>query len=213
MKVGVIGSGDVGKTLAKGFLKQGYEVKIGTRNIDKLKEFASKEGKGIKVANFSETAKFADIIVLAVKGTEIESVINLANPSNFKNKIVIDVTNPLKFDQENTLPKLSTGFPNSLGLKIQQLLPTSKVVKAFNTVTANYMTNAKLNEGSPDMFIAGNDKNAKEKVKDIASKWSWTVIDMGNIEQAYLLEALAMLWITYGFINNHWTHAFKLLKR
>ena len=87
------------------------------------------------------------------------------------------------------------------------------MVKAFNIVTAAYMTNPKLTEGIPDMFICGNDKSAKEKVEEIAKKWGWPITDLGGIEQAYLLEALALMWIRYGFLHNHWTHAFKLLRK
>ena len=63
------------------------------------------------------------------------------------------------------------------------------------------------------MFIVGNDKKAKDEVKKILENFGWAVSDLGEIEQAYLLEALAMIWIRYGFLNNHWTHAWKLLKK
>jgi prophage maintenance system killer protein len=134
-----------------------------------------------------------------------------ADKDNFKGKIVIDVTNPLVFLKD--IPELDIAYPNSGGLKIQRMLRDSKVVKAFNTVTAKYMCNPKLEEGIPDLFIAGNDEEAKEIVKGFAEQFGWNVTDIGNIEQSYLLEALAMLWIRYGFLNNHWTHAFKLLKK
>jgi 8-hydroxy-5-deazaflavin:NADPH oxidoreductase len=86
------------------------------------------------------------------------------------------------------------------------------VVKAFNIITAYYIANPKLKQGTADMFIAGNDPSAKKAIIDIARTWGWEVIDIGGIEQSYLLEALALLWIRYGFLNNYWKHAFKLLK-
>lgn len=213
MKIGILGSGMVGQSLASGFLKSGYEVKIGTREPGKLKEWLSKAGARASAGSLSEAASFGEIVVLCVKGTEIESAIKLAGNKNFSGKIVIDVTNPLLFEQQNQPPKLSVGFPESNGSRVQKLLSNARVVKAFNIVTSAYMCSPKLSEGTPDMFIAGNDAVAKKMVEDIARGWGWPVTDLGGIEQAYLLEALAMLWITYGFMNNHWTHAFKILKK
>ncbi len=211
-KIGIIGSGTVGQTLASGFLKSGYEVKIGTRDKSKLNEWVGKAGDKASVGSLQETAEFAELIVLCTKGTAYEEAISLAGKNNFENKIVIDVTNPLLFEEKG--PKLGIGYPDSFGANIQKLLPSSKVVKAFNTVPAHYMCNPKLEEGTPDLFIAGNDINAKKAVTEIASKWGWTsVIDIGDIEQSYLLEALAMIWISYGVKNNYWMHAWKLLKK
>ena len=212
MKIGILGSGVVGQTLATGFLAKGHEVMIGTLEPEKLAEWLKKNG-GVEVSNFKETAAFGDLVVLAVKGTVIESAIERAKADSFDGKIVIDVTNPLVFEKEGQPPHLSTGFPHSNGEKVQQLLPKAKVVKAFNIVGSVHFTDAKLQEGSADMFIAGNDSKAKQVVAQIASDWGWLVTDIGDITQAYLLEALAMLWVRYAFLNNHWAHAFKLLKK
>ena len=211
-KIGIIGSGNVGQNLGSGFIKLGYKVKIGSREPGKLNDWVKKSGDNASSGSFEEVAKFGEIIVVCTKHDGTENAINLARKINFKDKIIIDVTNPLLFENENSLPKLAVGYPESAGSKLQEILSGSKVVKAFNIVTANYMTNAKLKQGTPDMFICGNDKEAKKIVSEIARKWSWEVTDIGGIEQAYLLESLAMLWIRYGFLNNHWTHAFKLLK-
>ena len=212
-KIGILGSGAVGQALGLGFLQASYEVKLGTRKTSKLLDWQKKAGKKATLGSFEDAAKFGDIVVIATKWIGTENTLTLAGKSNFDNKIVIDVTNPLTFEKEGETPKLALAYPNSGGLTIQHLLPKAKVVKAFNIVTAAYMTKAKLQEGIPDLFIAGNDAEAKKMVSQIASQWGWTVNDLGNIEQSYLLEALAMIWIMYGFRNNHWTHAFKLLKK
>lgn len=212
MKIGILGSGVVGKTLASGFLAGGHEAMVGTDHAEKLSDWL-KENAGAKTGNFEKTAGFGELAILAVKGTEVESAIESARPENFAGKVIIDVTNPLVFEEDGRPPRLSLGFPHSNGEKIQTLLPRARVVKAFNTMAASYMTNAELQEGTPDMFIAGNDGGAKKIVADIASGWGWPVTDIGDISQAYLLEALAMLWVRYAFLNNHWTHAFKLLKK
>jgi len=209
--IGIIGSGDVGQTLANGFLQSGHNVKLGTREPDKLQQWLMGSGANASIGTFEEAAKFGEIIVLCVKGTAVREAIRLAKKKHFSNKVVIDVTNPLVFLKEKEPPVLEHGFPKSNGIIVQKMLPNSKVVKAFNTVTAKYMVNPRLQEGTPDLFICG-DNEGKEKVRTIAGAWGWNVIDMGPIEQSYLLEALAMVWIRYGFLHNHWTHAFKLLR-
>jgi len=213
MTVGIIGSGNVGQQLALGFLKLGYEVKIGTRDANKLNDWLKTAGLKASVGNFDQSASFGDLIVIATSWSGAESAINLAGRENFKNKIVVDVTNPLDFSQ-GVPPKFMASMGNSAGEIIQRWLPDSKVVKAFNTISAFIMVNPNLEEGKPDLLIAGNDESAKKTVSDIAKGFGWeSVIDMGDISQSFLLEAFAMLWIIYGFKNNHWTHAFKLLKK
>ena len=214
MKIGILGSGNVGKALAAGFLKIGNEVKIGTRDQDKLKEWSGKEGKGVSIGSFSEAAGFGEIAVIATSWTGTEHAIKMANKNNFSGKIVIDVTNPLKVEKEGQPPVLAVAYPQSAGALIQKWLSDAKVVKAFNMTPAHYMTNPRLQEGEPSLFIAGNDIDAKNKVREIISAFGWKdVHDMGDIEQAYLLEAIAMTWIRHGFLNNHWNHAWKMLKK
>jgi hypothetical protein len=215
MKIGIIGSGMVAQQLGFGFLKSGYEVMLGTRHPEKLVDWQKKAGKNASIGSFEDAAKFAEIAVIATLWANgaTEKAITLAGKRNLAAKIVIDVTNPLVPGGENQPPKLALGYPDSAGALIQSWIPESKVVKAYNIITAYYMANPKLKQGTPDMFIAGNDPIAKNIVMDIAFKWGWEAVhDIGGIEQSYLLEALAMLWIRYGILNNHWKHAFKLLK-
>lgn len=213
-KIGILGSGMVGQALCKGFLDLGYNVKIGSRTPEKLNDFInSLNNEKVSSGDFRETSSYGDIIFFCFKGTEIESAINSAGVENFSNKIVVDVTNPLLFTEEGKAPLMSVSYPNSNGKKIQDLLPEAKVVKAFNTIPAHYMCNPKLEEGIPTLFICG-DNEAKEKINEITNNFGWKdVVDLGNIEESYLLEALAMLYIKYAFNNNYWNHAFKLLKK
>lgn len=213
MKVGILGSGNVGQQLAKGFLRTGHEVKIGTRDSAKLEDWLKTAGHGASVGSFSDAASFGDVIVLATSWAGTESAISLAGNLNFKNKIVIDVTNPLDFSN-GTPPKLDSSAGHSAGERIQLWLPYSRIVKAFNTISAFIMINPKLEEGNPDLVIAGNDFDAKKTVTEFAKGFGWqNVIDVGDISQSYLLEAFAMLWIVFGFQHNHWSHAFKLLMK
>jgi hypothetical protein len=213
MKVGIIGSGTVGRQLAIGLTRSGHEVKIGTRDTSKLNEWMKSIDENIYVAGLNETTAFGDLIVLATSWTGTKNAIELAGKENFENKTVIDVTNPLNLSQGSS-PKLDSSPGYSAGEKIQKWLPNSKIVKAFNTVSASIMINPKLEEGAPDLVIAGNDNDSKELVSAIAEEFGWqNIIDIGDITESYLLEALAMLWIVYGFRRNHWTHAFKLLSK
>ncbi|MCC5908782.1 MAG: NAD(P)-binding domain-containing protein [Balneolaceae bacterium] len=214
-KVGILGSGSVGTHLGAGFAKSGYSVKIGSRSPDKLSDWAEQNGEKARAGTFDEAASFGDVVVLATKWLNgaAKNAILLAGEDNLKNKIVIDVTNPLLFSEEGKPPTLSLNYPESGGKTVQEWLPGSSVVKAFNSVTAAHMANPKLEEGNPDMFICGDDPDAKQWVQELAEGWGWTIYDLGGIDQSYLLEALALIWVRYGFLNNHWTHAFKLLQK
>lgn len=213
MKIGIIGSGTVGQQLGNGFLKLGHQVMIGTRDETKLIEWKNSVGGSANSGSFQEAAIFGEVIVIATNWAGTMNAIKLAGVENISNKIVIDVTNPLDFSQ-GVPPKFAATLGNSGGEQIQKMLPDAKVVKAFNTISAYIMINAPREEGVPDLFIAGNDREAKAFVNDIAMQWGWgSVIDIGDISQSFFLEAFAHLWIIYGFKNNNWTHAFKLLKK
>jgi 8-hydroxy-5-deazaflavin:NADPH oxidoreductase len=213
VKVGVLGSGPVGQSLGSGFIRSGYEVKIGTRDPKKLAQWLRGAGEGASVGSFEDAARFGDLLVLGTKWTGTENAVRLAGKGNFSGKVLIDVTNPLVFDKVGEPPKLGVGFPDSAGQTVQRWLPDAKVVKAFNIITASKMAAPVFEDGGADMIIAGDDGSAKKTVTGILSGWGWGVIDVGGIEQAYIPEAVAMLWIRYGFMTNTWTHAFKLLKK
>ncbi len=213
MKVGIIGSGVVGQQLGFGFLRLGHEVKIGTRDTTKLNNWLKQAGKKASVGSFEDAAKFGELNVIATAWAGTESAINLAGRRNFSSKIVVDVTNPLDFSN-GFPPKFAVNVGNSAGEQIQRMLPEAKVVKAFNIINAYVMINPQREDGDPDLFIAGNDQTAKDKVKSIAEHWGWkSVIDIGDISQSLFLEALTQIWIGYAAKTNKFEHAFKLLKK
>jgi len=203
MKIGILGSGDVGKSFANAFTKAGHDIRIGSRSPEKLKEF------GAKAATFKDTAKFGEIVVLATLGTATEEAIRIAEPANFKGKVVIDATNPLDFSSGK--PQLAIGHLDSLGERVQRWVPDAKVVKAFNTVGNALFFKPQLPGGPPDMFIAGNDADAKKKVAQICKDFGWGVIDIGGIESSRYLEPMCLTWVLHGILSGSWTHAFKML--
>jgi 8-hydroxy-5-deazaflavin:NADPH oxidoreductase len=215
MKIGIIGSGEVGQTLASGFLSEGHEVMLGTRNPGKeeVKKWKQDNPKG-QTGMFGVTAQFGDILVLAVAGSAAESAIKLAGISHFNNKILIDATNPIAAaPPENGVLKFFTDLNESLMEKIQRLIPNAKVVKAFNSVGNELMYKPSLPGGTPTMFICGNDDAAKKTVTDILTSFGWETEDFGKAEAARAIEPIAILWCIPGFLRNDWVHAFKLLKK
>lgn len=213
MKIGILGSGIVGKTLAGGFLKHGYEVMAGSRQPEKLQDWKTEIGPKLKTGNYSETAAFADIIVLAVKGTVAKAVLNQAGIENLSGKTVLDATNPIADAAPvNGVLQYFSSLDESLMEQLQQLAPRANFVKAFNSVGAHVMVNPKF-ETRPTMFICGNNEAAREETKKILDQFGWEVEDMGGAEAARAIEPLCILWCIPGFRENRWTHAFKLLNK
>ena len=211
MKIGILGSGDVAKALASGFLKHGHEVTLGTRAPAKLAEWAAKNPKG-RLADFAEAAKFGELVVLAVKGTAALDVLRLAGAANFAGKPVIDVTNPIAdAPPVNGVLKFFTSLDDSQMERLQREFGGARFVKAFNSVGNAFMVNPQFKGGKPTMFICGNDDAAKKIVAGILDQFGWETADMGKAEAARAIEPLCMLWCIPGFLRNEWAHAFKLL--
>lgn len=214
-KVGIIGSGDVGKQLAKGFAKHGFDVVIGSREPAKLESW-SKEVKDVKgklaVGDFSRAASHGDIVIVATAGTGTESALEIAGPKNFRGKLVIDATNPLDFSK-GMPPSLFVGTTDSLGERVQRKLPDAKVVKCFNTVGNIRMIDPKFKEGTPPLMICGNDAAAKKRVDAILKELGWPgAFDVGGIDASRSLEALVPLWVRIAAATNSYEHAFKVVR-
>ena len=210
-KIGILGSGQVSKSLAGGFLRHGYDVMVGSRDITKLKDW-QQDLKALKLGTFEQTAGFGDILVLAVKGSAAESLVT-SLAKDFEGKIVLDTTNPIAdAPPENGVLKLFTTLESSLMEKLQKAVRSAKFVKVFNTVGNMVMVNPSFPGGRATMFICGNNDEAKQEVISILDKFGWQTEDMGRIEAARAIEPLCVLWCIPGFLKNQWTHAFKLVK-
>lgn len=214
MKIGIIGSGEVGQKLGTAFLCEGHEVMLGTRNPGKeeVKKWKDKNPKG-QCGMFGVTAQFGDILVLAVAGSAAESAIKLSGTSHFNNKVLIDATNPIAAaPPKDGVLTLFTDPNESLLERLQKLIPQARIVKAFNSVGNEQMYKPTVKGGPPTMFICGNDAGAKKTVTDILTAFGWETADMGTATAARAIEPLCVLWCIPGFLQNQWTHAFKLLK-
>jgi 8-hydroxy-5-deazaflavin:NADPH oxidoreductase len=219
MKVGILGSGDVGRILGKAFLSEGHEVLLGTR--DTSKEAVVKwqtENPTAKLGSFADAAQFGELLVLASLGSAAVDVLNLAGIDNLAGKTIIDATNPIEHDAkgmplaDNGVIRYFTNSNESLMERLQKLAPKANFVKAFNSVGNPFMYKPNFPAGKPTMFICGNNADAKATVTSILEQFGWESADMGMVESARAIEPLCILWCVPGFLQNQWTHAFKLLK-
>ncbi|MBM4396737.1 MAG: NAD(P)-binding domain-containing protein [Deltaproteobacteria bacterium] len=213
MKIGILGTGDVGRTLGGGFLALGHEVMMGSRSAanEKAAAWAREAGGKASSPSFADAAAFGEVVVLATLGSATEGILGTAGATAFEGKTVIDATNPLDFS--TGAPTLYVGTIDSLGERIQKALPGAHVVKAFNTVGHAHMFRPSFHEGRPDMFIAGDHDGAKRQVSGILETFGWGVADLGGIEGSRWLEAMCMAWVAYAFKHGTWDHAFKLLRK
>jgi predicted dinucleotide-binding enzyme len=210
-KVGVIGSGDVGKVLARGFKKHGYDVRIGSRDAAKLAAFARDTGIGI--GTFAEVSAWGDLVVLAVKGTIAAEVLSSVGHANLTGKVVIDTTNPIAdAPPEDGVLRYFTGPNESLMERLQAAAPNARFVKAFNCVGNALMVNPKLDGAKSAMFICGDDPDARAQVSRIVEQFGHDVWDMGSAKAARAIEPLCILWCIPGFLQNDWRHAFAMVR-
>lgn len=210
-RIGVLGSGMVGQVLASGFLKYGHSVMIGTRTPSKVEDWLDKNSGG-QVGSQAQTAAFAEVIVLASKGSAAELALDLCKAEDLVGKIIIDATNPIAdVPPQNGVLRYYTSLDRSQMEILQQKVPAARFVKAFNCVGSGYMIDPGFKD-KPSMFICGNDTEAKKVVSGFLETFGWIPEDMGSVEAARAIEPLHMLWTLPGYTRNQWDHAFKLVK-
>jgi hypothetical protein len=212
-KIAVLGSGEVGKVLADGFLKIGHEVMRASREPGKLAAWKTSAGPKASTGTPKEAAAWGESIVLAVKGGAALAAIDEVGSSNLAGKTVMDTTNPIaEAPPQNGVLRYFTDLNESLMEKLQKKVPGAHFVKVFNSVGSAFMVSPKFPGGPPTMFICGNDASAKAEVKKVLDQFGWETADLGSVEAARAIEPLCMLWCIPGLAQNSWTHAFKLLQ-
>jgi hypothetical protein len=200
VRIGILGSGQVGRALARGWTAHGHDVCIGTRQ-DVVED--------LPVGRPAEVVADAELVVLAVQGSAaVDLVTSLAG--DLDGRVLIDATNPLTSGDRG--PTLFVGTTDSLGERVQRAAPGARVVKAYNTVGNALMVDPQLPGGPPTMFVAGDDPEAKALVAGLLQDTGWDVADLGGITAARWLEALAMAWVAYGVSSGSWDHAVRLLR-
>jgi predicted dinucleotide-binding enzyme len=210
MNIGIVGSGIVAQTLGAGFLKHGHTVMLGSREPKKLAPWQSQHS-GAKLGSFADAAKFGEVVVLAVKGEVALGVLRVV-ADGLAGKTVIDTSNPIAdAPPVNGVLKFFTSLDESLLEQLQKACPKARFVKAFSSVGSTKMVNPQFAGGPPTMFICGNDAAAKQAVTRILDEFGWDTLDLGGATAARAIEPLCILWCIPGFLNNEWTHAFKVL--
>jgi predicted dinucleotide-binding enzyme len=209
----VLGTGQVGQVLADGLLEHGHEVMRASRDLSKLEAWKAGAGPRGHVATLAESARWAEQVVLAVKGSGAEEALDLAGLENLAGKVIIDATNPIAdLPPDHGVLRFFTTLDDSLMERLQRKAPAARFVKAFSCVGNAFMVNPQLPGGPPSMFICGNDDAAKASVRELLTAFGWETVDMGTVEAARAIEPLCILWCIPGFTQNRWTHAFKLLQ-
>ncbi len=214
MRIGILGSGDVAKSLARGFVDRGDEVRLGTRSGAKpeLDAWIRDAHLAVRQATLRETAAWAEVVVLATRGMANEETLAAAGAANFRGKIVVDTTNPLVFGAGGP-PTLGISGADSAGERVQRALPEAKVVKAFNTIGHLHMVRPEFPH-PPTMFLCGGDASAKGWVEALLRDFGWSsIVDVGGIEASRQLESLCVLWVSLGLRLEDWNIAFRLERR
>ncbi len=209
MKIGILGTGDVGKTLGSALARRGHDVMLGTRDVRRKMEEKSSESepltfrdwlsknKKIRLGSFPEAAAHGELLMNATAGHASIEALSKVKPADVKEKILVDIANALAPWGEGPL-KMFVVNTDSLAERIQRAHPGLRVVKALNTVTAYLQANpAGLAGGDHDVFVAGNDPEARDRVvRFLREEFGWrTVIDLGDLTAARAMEMMIMAWV------------------
>jgi hypothetical protein len=210
-RIGIIGSGPVGRALGLGFCARGHEVMIGSRepSQEELQQWIGQTGGRGSTGYDSEAAAFAEeLAVFAVRWSGAATAAGLTGAANLAGKVVIDTTNPVTSFGSGL--GLAVGCSDSAGEQVQRWFPTAKVVKCFNTPGAAHLVDPVWAEGTGDMFVCGNDAAARETVLAVAEDFGWHGIDIGEMYGARLIEPMAILRMEAGRVTGRTGVAFRL---
>ncbi len=198
MRIGVFGTGTVGQTIATKLVEVGHEVRMGSRAAgnQKAKIWAAAAGGKASEGAFSDAATFGEVLFNCTSGMASLAALQAAGAENMKGKILIDVANPLDFSR-GMPPSLSVCNTDSLAEQIQRAFPNVKVVKSLNTVTARLMVNPGSVPGEHEIFVCGNDAEARATVAGFLKEWfGWrNVLDLGDVSAARGVEMYLPLWV------------------
>ena len=217
MKIGILGTGIVGATLGSKLVQLGNEVKMGSRtpNNEDATKWATSNGPKASNGTFSDAAAFGEVVFNCTAGTVSLAALKLAGSANLKGKVLVDVANPLDFSK-GMPPTLTVCNTDSIGEQIQRTFPNVKVVKALNTMNCKVMVEPSLVPGEHNLFVAGNDAQAKAKVHGILESFGWeegSIIDLGDITAARGTEMVLPLWLRLYGLFPHQSFNFKIAKQ
>lgn len=208
MKIGIIGSGNVGGALGKRWAQNGHQVIFSSRHpqSEEMKKLVGVAGPNASAATVTETVQSCDLLLLATPWPVTQEV--LKGAGSFSGKILIDAVNPLLPD----LSGLAIENTTSAAEQVASWATGARVVKAFNTVGANIMENPKFDNGQPVLFYCSDDAQAKQMVQPLISDLGFNAQDAGPLRQARVLEAFALLWISLALKGGR-EIAFQFMRR
>ena len=196
MRIAILGTGMVGTTIADKLVSIGHEVRMGSRTSDKAAAWSKAAGRGASHGTFADAAAFGELGFNCTAGTGSLEALEAAGSQNLANKILLDVSNPLDFSKGRP-PTLTISNTDSLGEAIQRQLPDTRVVKTLNTMNCRIMVDPARVPGEHDVFVAGNDPEARAQVSRWLKEWfGWkSPIDLGDITASRGLEMWLPLWL------------------
>jgi len=216
MKAAVLGTGAVGNAIGSKLIELGHQVMMGSRTStnEKAQAFAAKHNGNARAGTFNHAAEFGEIVFNCTAGVGSIEALKQAGEHNLNGKIIVDISNPLDFSN-GMPPSLTISNTNSLGEEIQKTFPLAKVVKTLNTLANQIMINpASINEGNHNVFICGNDAEAKLKVKEILKSFGWiesNILDLGDITSARGTEMYLPMWLRIFMSTNNGAFNIKIV--
>lgn len=197
MRIGILGTGIVGQSIATALVHRGHEVRLGSRtaNNPKARDWVAANGERASQGTFADAATFGAMVFNCTSGTASLEALHAAGIGNLAGKILVDVANPLDFSH-GLPPTLSICNTDSLAERIQAEFPASMVVKTLNTMSAKVMTDPGSVPGEHDVFLSGNDPEAKAHVRELLQSFGWrNIIDLGDITTARGAEMVLPIWL------------------
>jgi hypothetical protein len=199
MRVGVLGTGIVGRTVGTRLVQLGHDVAMGSRSAtnETAREWASNQSGRARTGTFANAAAHGELLVNATAGAASVTALRSAGTDNLTGKVLVDAANPLDFSA-GMPPTLTVANTDSLAESIQREFPALRVVKALNTVNANVMVDPGRLPGPHNLFMAGNDESAKATTAGLLREFGWpadSVIDLGDLSAARGMEMYVVLWV------------------
>jgi hypothetical protein len=199
MRIGVFGTGMVGKAIASKLVDVGHEVRMGSRSADNADAtaWATEHGDKASHGTFADAAGFGEVLFNCTGGMVTLAALEQAGEDNIGDKVLVDVSNPLDFSQ-GMPPQLAVANTDSVGEQVQRRFPSARVVKSLNTMNCAVMIDPGAVPGYHNVFVSGDDDAAKATVTDLLGQFGWpraAVIDLGDIKSARGAEALVLFWV------------------
>jgi predicted dinucleotide-binding enzyme len=198
VRIAVLGSGTVGRTVAPALARLGHEVRLGTRDPDatRNREDWTPTEPDVDLAAFGTVAEGADLVVNATSGNASLAALGSVGAETLSGTVVLDLANVL--DASGGFPPaVGVGATDSLAEQIQRAFPEARVVKALNTVTAAVMVDpGRVGDGGTTAFVAADDAEARGLVVGLLEQLGWRdVVEFDQLAAARGLETYVSLWL------------------